>query len=88
MKCPRCETLVLDERVREGVTIDACRQCRGLWLDRGELEKLIARERRDYEDDHEDYRKAAAAARPPSGYHQPQYKRRKSWAETLGNIFD
>lgn len=43
MKCPRCESPVLDERVRDGVTIDACPQCRGVWLDRGELEKLISR---------------------------------------------
>ncbi len=43
MNCPRCETTVLDERTRDGVVIDACRECRGIWLDRGELEKLIAR---------------------------------------------
>ena len=43
MKCPRCETIVLDEKERDGITIDACRQCRGIWLDRGELERLIAR---------------------------------------------
>jgi hypothetical protein len=36
-------TSVLDEREREGVTIDVCQQCRGIWLDRGELERLIAR---------------------------------------------
>jgi Zn-finger nucleic acid-binding protein len=30
------------EMVREGVTIDTCTQCRGVWLDRGELEKLAA----------------------------------------------
>jgi uncharacterized protein len=43
MKCPRCETAVLEERERDGVTVDVCQQCRGLWLDRGELERLIAR---------------------------------------------
>ena len=43
MKCPRCETSRLDERDRDGVTIDLCPACRGIWLDRGELEKLIAR---------------------------------------------
>ena len=49
MKCPRCETAVLDEREREGITIDVCASCRGLWLDRGELEKLIARATRELE---------------------------------------
>ena len=43
MKCPRCENHVLDEKDRDGVVVDVCRQCRGIWLDRGELEKLIAR---------------------------------------------
>jgi Zn-finger nucleic acid-binding protein len=43
MKCPRCETSMLEERERDGVTTDVCQKCRGIWLDRGELERLIAR---------------------------------------------
>lgn len=43
MKCPRCEVGVLAERVRDGITIDLCPECRGVWLDRGELERLLAR---------------------------------------------
>ena len=43
MKCPRCESTMLDEMDRDGITIDRCKSCRGIWLDRGELEKLIAR---------------------------------------------
>ena len=39
--CPRCEAPILQERVRDGVSIDVCRECRGIWLDRGELERLI-----------------------------------------------
>ena len=63
MKCPRCETTTLDEKDREGIVIDVCGQCRGLWLDRGELEKLLAgvpersrpdRGRRDDDDDDDD----------------------------------
>jgi hypothetical protein len=42
MKFPGCTTdLVMTER--SGVEIDYCPQCRGVWLDRGELEKLIDR---------------------------------------------
>lgn len=41
MKCPVCDA-VLVMTVREGVEIDYCPKCRGLWLDRGELDKLIA----------------------------------------------
>lgn len=50
MKCPRCETTALEEKDREGVVVDVCSQCRGLWLDRGELEKLIAKAARDIEE--------------------------------------
>jgi Zn-finger nucleic acid-binding protein len=42
MKCPRCESYVLAEQNRGGITVDVCSQCRGAWLDRGELEKLIS----------------------------------------------
>ena len=42
MKCPLDETqLVMTER--QGIEIDYCPQCRGVWLDRGELDKLIER---------------------------------------------
>lgn len=44
MRCPRCEERVLEERERDGIMIDGCPACRGIWLDRGELEKLLARE--------------------------------------------
>jgi Zn-finger nucleic acid-binding protein len=42
MKCPVCE-VVLSVSGREGVEIDFCPQCRGVWLDRGELDKIIER---------------------------------------------
>lgn len=42
MKCPvDGETLVMTER--SGVEIDYCPQCRGVWLDRGELDKILDR---------------------------------------------
>ncbi len=42
MKCPVCST-ELKITDRQGVEIDYCPQCRGVWLDRGELDKLIER---------------------------------------------
>lgn len=43
MKCPACqETLTMTER--QGVEIDFCPKCRGVWLDRGELDKILERE--------------------------------------------
>jgi len=63
MNCPRCES-PLSEIDRDGITVDRCERCRGIWLDRGELEKLLARRpeeptksgdrRRDDDDDDDD----------------------------------
>lgn len=50
MQCPRCQTTVLTEKDRDGITVDICSSCRGVWLDRGELEKLIARATRDLDE--------------------------------------
>ena len=46
MNCPiDGETLMMSER--QGVEIDYCPRCRGVWLDRGELDKLVAAADRD-----------------------------------------
>ena len=42
VQCPVCE-VTLSISAREGVEIDFCPQCRGVWLDRGELDKVIER---------------------------------------------
>jgi len=82
MQCPVCKIpLVMSER--QGIEVDYCPQCRGVWLDRGELDKIIERstaigttyrsEPRDrdrYPDDDDRY---------------VRHKRRKSWLE---EIFD
>jgi len=41
MKCPICITVELKMTDRQGVEIDYCPDCRGIWLDRGELDKII-----------------------------------------------
>lgn len=42
MKCPNCNvSLVMSDR--SGIEIDYCPDCRGVWLDRGELDKIIER---------------------------------------------
>lgn len=88
MKCPTCADTALVMSDRQGVEIDYCPQCRGVWLDRGELDKLIER--------------SAMAATTPAGdgaaRSQPQFVdsdydhgrslqgvRKKSW---LSNFFD
>ncbi|RYZ91419.1 MAG: hypothetical protein EOP04_00595 [Proteobacteria bacterium] len=63
MKCPNCDaTLVMADR--QGVEIDYCPQCRGVWLDRGELDKIIERSA-DFE------RRSASPPPPPPSYPQP-----------------
>ena len=84
MACPACNVaLVMSDR--QGIEIDYCPKCRGVWLDRGELDKIIER---------------SVAALPPTGplaappqayrqepvYRQEQGyhgKRRKSFLEEL-----
>ena len=44
--CPVCQGS-FREVIREGILIDICTQCQGVWLDRGELEKLITLSRED-----------------------------------------
>ncbi len=43
MKCPACKEVNLAMSDRQGVEIDYCPECRGVWLDRGELDKIIER---------------------------------------------
>jgi Zn-finger nucleic acid-binding protein len=43
MKCPVCKETTLVMSDRQGIEIDFCPQCRGVWLDRGELDKIIER---------------------------------------------
>jgi Zn-finger nucleic acid-binding protein len=69
VKCPLDEeTLVLTER--QGIEIDYCPRCRGVWLDRGELDKLIDREAERYE---------AAPVRGEVGDLDAPYRRERDW---------
>lgn len=41
MKCPVCNDVRMREVEKDNVLIDVCPECKGVWLDRGELEKLL-----------------------------------------------
>ncbi len=67
MNCPHCNIPLLMTD-RKGVEIDYCSQCRGVWLDRGELDKIIdlsvnersagqSRKNNAYQDDYRDQRR-------------------------------
>lgn len=74
--CPAC-MVELSIAERQGVEIDYCPKCRGVWLDRGELDKIIDR--------------SAATAPTQQGYEEEEYRsrggrrprRRKSFLEEL-----
>lgn len=57
MKCPVCSNVNLVMAERQGIEIDYCPDCRGVWLDRGELDKIIERS-------------ASVAPAPPQQQHQ------------------
>ena len=88
MKCP-IDNADLLMTSREGIEIDYCPQCRGVWLDRGELDKLIERAvagqapaARQPEPQRQDYR-------PEQRYKDDDHDhRRKKRSSFLGDIFD
>lgn len=90
MKCPNdTTTLIMSER--SGVEIDYCPECRGVWLDRGELDKIIAKS------------ESTSVARPSSDARRdeprydshsyndrkndPHYKKKRK-ESFLGDLFD
>ena len=44
MRCPSCGARLVEVE-RSEVLIDACPECRGVWLDRGEIDRILTRER-------------------------------------------
>lgn len=84
MPCPVCSVpLTLSER--QGIEIDYCPQCRGVWLDRGELDKIIERSASPAQPPQTTFRPPAP---PPAYGHHPDYghgykKRPKSFLEEL-----
>ena len=91
MNCPVDGTQLLMTE-RQGVEIDYCPQCRGVWLDRGELDKIIERsvgrvqppahEREQWsrEDDDDEYR--------PYRDDDPSHQRKRKREGFLGDLFD
>lgn len=60
VRCPLCD-VPMRELVRREVRIDVCPECKGVWLDRGELDKLLAAEARW---EGERWGEGSAASRP------------------------
>lgn len=102
MKCPVCKDVTLLMSEKNGVEIDYCPECRGIWLDRGELDKIIdrARDARDgyRESERQEYRREERRDDRHEGRYDARYderarydkksKKRQSPLSALGDIME
>jgi len=94
MHCPN-DGATLQMTSREGIEIDYCPECRGVWLDRGELDKLIERgsqpaaqiHRRD-DDDHYQERHHDDDRRHESHHYDNDHHKKHKKESFLGDMFD
>jgi Zn-finger nucleic acid-binding protein len=70
MTCPKCHGQ-MRQYERSGVTVDQCTECRGIFLDRGELEKISEAENAWNRRQEEAARPPAGAPPPPAGQYAP-----------------
>ena len=85
MKCPVCKDVTLLMSEKKGVEIDYCPECRGIWLDRGELEKLIEKED-NYNESHYERREKIRNEDYNNGKHLRKRKK-ESFLEDIFDIF-
>ena len=78
LTCPKCQSPMRTYE-RSGVTVDQCTSCRGIFLDRGELERLV-----DAEDTHDAQQGGPYAGRGHDAYEQGPRRRRGF----MGGLFD
>lgn len=96
MKCPVCKDVTLLMSEKNGVEIDYCPECRGIWLDRGELDKIIdrARDARDgyRESERQEYRREERRDDRHEGRYDARYdkksKKKQSPLSALGDIME
>ena len=89
LMCPNCSE-GMQEIKRNDVQIDVCTKCRGVWLDRGELEKLLQTARtveQEYEREREGWARQQHGGYPPQHYGHKPYKKKKKFSD-LFDIFD
>lgn len=94
MICPHCNT-GMQEITKTGVLIDLCPSCKGVWLDRGELEKVLSRAREVEREWEEEYRRPEPRRREydDDDYEdrrysgEKRYHKKKSWTDIF-DIFD
>lgn len=85
MNCPVCKDVKLTLSERQGIEIDYCPECRGVWLDRGELDKLIEKSNQSLSSNNQqsdNYNK-----KYDDDYNKYGYKKKKREG-FLGDLFD
>lgn len=85
MKCPNDQTTLLITD-RSNIEIDYCPECRGVWLDRGELDKII--ERSASQPQAEAPRATSSYSEAPRYEEKQNYHKKKRKESFLGDLFD
>jgi len=100
MNCPVCDAVRMREVAKEGVLIDICPNCKGVWLDRGELEKLMEGERefrKEYPGYDSDYESERSRQSYPDSYNRgysddhhryPKHKKKRRVFDIFEDLFD
>ena len=91
MNCPVCSETSLVISERQGVEIDYCPKCRGVWLDRGELDKIIERSNEVFDNErpqnYDDRRYDDKKYYSDKKYDDDYYKKRKR-KSFFNDLFD
>ena len=84
MNCP-VDGELLQMSERSGVEVDYCPRCRGIWLDRGELDKILARADREFDDEGYDRDREFGRDREfdrDRDFDRDRYRERDEWIRT------
>lgn len=95
MKCPVCKDVTLLMTERKGIEIDYCPECRGIWLDHGELDKMLQQEekyekhyQKNYEkEERNDYKKHHDYD-DDDYYDKKKHSKKRRKESFMGDIFD
>jgi uncharacterized protein len=85
MKCPTCKDVNLVMSERKGIEIDYCPECRGIWLDRGELDKIIER---STSEPVANQNREISKNRPQNHDKEDYHYKKKKRESFLGDLFD
>lgn len=92
MHCPVCENVNLVMSERSGIEIDYCPTCRGVWLDRGELDKIIERSANtpstQPSNPSPSYPQDRRVEQHPTQYHENKHDKKKKREGFFSDLFD